>query len=32
LLVGGTHIGGLPFLEVAAKPLPGFAAPREFVF
>ncbi len=32
LLVGGTLIGGLPFLEVAAKPLPGFAAAREFVF
>lgn len=32
LLVSGTRIGGLPFLEVAAKPLPGFAAPREFVF
>jgi protein-L-isoaspartate(D-aspartate) O-methyltransferase len=32
LLVGGTRIGGLPFLEVAAKPLPGFAAAREFVF
>ena len=32
LLVGGSDIGGLPFLEVAAKPLPGFAAPREFSF
>lgn len=31
MLVGG-QIAGLPFLEVAAKPLPGFAAPREFVF
>ncbi|MBC7520269.1 MAG: protein-L-isoaspartate O-methyltransferase [Sandarakinorhabdus sp.] len=32
LLVGGSKIGGLPFLEVAAKPLPGFAALREFSF
>ena len=32
LLVGGSHIAGLPFLEVAAKPLPGFAAPAGFVF
>jgi protein-L-isoaspartate(D-aspartate) O-methyltransferase len=32
LLVGGTRIGGLPFLEVAAKLLPGFAAPRHFAF
>ena len=31
MLVGG-QIAGLPFLEVAAKPLPGFAAPRAFVF
>jgi protein-L-isoaspartate(D-aspartate) O-methyltransferase len=29
---GGPRIGGLPFLEVAAKPLPGFAAAREFAF
>lgn len=26
------RIGGLPFLEVAARPLPGFARPREFAF
>jgi protein-L-isoaspartate(D-aspartate) O-methyltransferase len=26
------HIAGLPFLEVAAKPLPGFARPRAFAF
>ena len=26
------QIATLPFLEVAAKPLPGFAAPRAFVF
>jgi protein-L-isoaspartate(D-aspartate) O-methyltransferase len=32
LLVGGTRIGGLPFLEVGAKLLPGFAAPRAFQF
>jgi protein-L-isoaspartate(D-aspartate) O-methyltransferase len=32
LLVGGTRIGGLPFLEVGAKLLPGFAAPRRFAF
>lgn len=32
LLVGGTHIGGQPFLEVAARPLPGFAAKPGFVF
>jgi protein-L-isoaspartate(D-aspartate) O-methyltransferase len=32
LLVGGTRIGGLPFLEVGAKLLPGFAAPRRFEF
>ncbi len=25
-------IGSLPFLEVAARPLPGFARPREFAF
>jgi protein-L-isoaspartate(D-aspartate) O-methyltransferase len=25
-------IGGLPFLEVAARPLPGFARPRQFAF
>ena len=31
-LIAGGRIGGAPFLEVAAKPLPGFAAPREFVF
>lgn len=30
---GGTsRIGGLPFLEVAAKPLPGFEWPRAFAF
>jgi protein-L-isoaspartate(D-aspartate) O-methyltransferase len=32
LLVSGTRIGGLPFLEVGAKLLPGFAAPRRFAF
>jgi protein-L-isoaspartate(D-aspartate) O-methyltransferase len=32
LLVGGTRIGGLPFLEVGARLLPGFAAPRGFEF
>lgn len=32
LLVGGTRIGGMPFLEVGAKLLPGFAAPRSFQF
>jgi protein-L-isoaspartate(D-aspartate) O-methyltransferase len=31
-LIAGGRIGGAPFLEVAAKPLPGFAAPRPFVF
>ena len=31
-LIAGGRIGGTPFLEVAAKPLPGFAAPRTFVF
>lgn len=31
-LVAGNRIGGLPFLEVAAKPLPGFTAPKEFAF
>ncbi len=31
-LIAGDRIGGTPFLEVAAKPLPGFAAPRAFVF
>ncbi len=31
-VVAGNRIGGLPFLEVAAKPLPGFAATREFAF
>ena len=31
-LISGGRIGGAPFLEVAAKPLPGFAAPRQFVF
>ena len=31
-LVAGNRIGGLPFLEVAAKPLPGFARRREFAF
>ena len=28
----GNRISGLPFLEVAAKPLPGFARRREFAF
>ncbi len=31
-LVGANRIGGLPFLEVAAKPLPGFERAREFAF
>jgi len=31
-LIAGNRIGGMPFLEIAAKLLPGFAAPREFVF
>ena len=31
-VIAGNRIGGLPFLEVAAKPLPGFAAAREFAF
>lgn len=31
-VVAGDRIGGLPFIEVAAKPLPGFARPREFAF
>jgi protein-L-isoaspartate(D-aspartate) O-methyltransferase len=31
-LIAGGRIGGTPFLEVAAKALPGFAAPRRFVF
>ena len=26
------RVGGLPFLEVAARPLPGFARPRVFAF
>jgi protein-L-isoaspartate(D-aspartate) O-methyltransferase len=26
------RIGGLAFLEVAARPLPGFARPRAFAF
>ncbi len=30
-VVGG-KIAGLPFLEVAARPLPGFARPRAFAF
>jgi len=29
---GFWRIGALPFLEVAARPLPGFARPREFAF
>lgn len=29
---GAVRIGGLPFLEVAAKPLPGFEWPRAFAF
>ncbi|WP_426168820.1 protein-L-isoaspartate O-methyltransferase family protein [Sandarakinorhabdus sp. DWP1-3-1] len=29
---GSSRIGGLPFLEVAAKPLPGFEWPRAFAF
>lgn len=32
LLIGGTRIAGQPFLEVAARPLPGFAAKPGFVF
>lgn len=32
LLVGGTRIGGLPFLEVGARLLPGFAVTRGFEF
>lgn len=28
----GNRIAGLPFLEVAARPLPGFARPRQFAF
>lgn len=32
VLTAAGGIAGLPFLEIAAKPLPGFAAPREFVF
>jgi protein-L-isoaspartate(D-aspartate) O-methyltransferase len=31
-VVGDGQIGGLSFLEVAAKPLPGFARPRVFAF
>lgn len=31
-VLAGNRIGGLPFLEVAAKPLPGFAAAHEFAF
>jgi protein-L-isoaspartate(D-aspartate) O-methyltransferase len=31
-VVGEGRISGLPFLEVAAKPLPGFARPRAFAF
>jgi protein-L-isoaspartate(D-aspartate) O-methyltransferase len=32
LLVASAHIGGQSFLEVAARPLPGFAAKPGFVF
>jgi protein-L-isoaspartate(D-aspartate) O-methyltransferase len=31
-VMAGGRIGGQPFLEVAAKPLPGFQRPREFAF
>ncbi len=31
-LIAGNRIGGLPFLEVAAKPLPGFLRPPAFAF
>lgn len=31
-LIAGNRIGGLPFLEVAAKPLPGFLHPPAFAF
>jgi protein-L-isoaspartate(D-aspartate) O-methyltransferase len=31
-LIAGNRIGGLPFLEVAAKPLPGFLRPHAFAF
>jgi len=31
-LIAGNRIGGLPFLEVAAKPLPGFLRPQAFAF
>lgn len=32
LLIGAGRIGGLPFLEVGAKLLPGFATPSRFKF
>ncbi|GGE13190.1 protein-L-isoaspartate O-methyltransferase [Polymorphobacter glacialis] len=32
IVLADGRIAGLPFLEVAAKPLPGFATAREFVF